>query len=77
LGWPLADSPVPILCLGVRPGFDLGKIKEELFAREICIAHVRSYSSTPAGGALRIAIFANHTREQVDRLLEEMAKLLP
>lgn len=76
LGWPLPESRSPIVCLGVRPGLDLGKIKDELFARDLCIAHVRTYSSTPPGGALRIAIFATHTREQIERLLFEMEQLL-
>lgn len=76
LGWPLADSPVPILCLGGRPGVDLARLKAELFARDICVAHVTSYSSTPPGGALRIAIFATHTDEQIDRLAEEVGGLV-
>lgn len=76
LGWPLADSPVPILCLGARPGVNLGRLRDELFARDLCVAHVTSYSSVPAGGALRIAIFATHTGEQIERLIGELARLL-
>ena len=76
LGWPLDDSPVPILCLGARPGLDLGRLKDGLFELDICVAHVRSYSSTPPGGALRIAIFATHTAGQIDRLVEGLRALL-
>jgi 8-amino-7-oxononanoate synthase len=76
LGWPLPDSPAPILCLGVRPGLDLGRIKDGLFEQGICVSHVRTYSSTPPGGALRVAIFANHTSEQIDHLLAALAKLI-
>ena len=76
LGWSLADTPVPIICLGARPGLDLGRLQAELFARDICLAHVTSYSSTPPGGALRIAIFATHTIEQIDRLVAELGDLL-
>jgi 8-amino-7-oxononanoate synthase len=76
LGWPLADTPVPILCLGTRPGLDLARLQSELFARDICVAHVTRYSSTPPGGALRIAIFATHTPEQIDRLLFELGSLM-
>lgn len=76
LGWPLADSPVPILCLGARPGLDLARLQAELFARDLCVAHVTRYSSTPAGGALRVAIFATHTDAQIDRLLDELGRLL-
>ena len=76
LGWPLPETPVPILCLGARPGIDLAHLKDSLFERDICVAHVRNYSSTPPGGALRIAIFANHTAGQIDRLVLELGRLL-
>jgi glycine C-acetyltransferase/8-amino-7-oxononanoate synthase len=76
LGWPLDDTPVPILCLAARPGVDLARVQVELFAADICVAHVTSYSSTPPGGALRIAIFASHTAEQIERLLAEMERLV-
>ncbi len=76
LGWDLADTPVPILCLGALPGVDLARLKNELFAQNICVAHVTNYSSTPPGGALRIAIFANHTKGQIDRLVTVLGQLL-
>ena len=76
LGWPLADTPVPIICLGARSGLDLARIQAELFARDICVAHVTRYSSTPVGGALRIAVFATHTEAQIDRLVTEVDQLL-
>ena len=76
LGWALADTPVPIICLGARPGLDLVRIQAGLFERDICVAHVTRYSSTPAGGALRIAIFATHSEAQIDRLVTEVGQLL-
>lgn len=76
LGWPLEDTPVPIICLAAQPGLDLARIRDELFERDICVGHSTSYSSTPPGGALRIAIFATHTAEQIERLVEELRKLL-
>ena len=76
LGWDLDDSPASILCLRARAGLDLGRVKEALFERGICVAHVKSYSSTPPGGAIRIAIFANHSEEQIDRLLQALAAVL-
>ncbi len=76
LGWAFEDSPVPVLCLGARPGLDLRRMRAELLDRGLCVAHVTSYSSTPPGGALRIAIFANHQTEQIDRLVAELGKLV-
>jgi 7-keto-8-aminopelargonate synthetase-like enzyme len=76
LGWEMPDSPAPILCLRARRGVDLARLRAALFERDICVAHVTSYSSTPPGGALRIAIFATHSREQIERLLDTLGKLL-
>lgn len=74
LGWALEETPVPILCLTALPGVDLARLQTELFKRDICVAHVTRYSSTPHGGALRVAIFATHTIEQIDRLIAEIER---
>lgn len=76
LGWELKDVPVPIICLRARPGIDLARIQTELFARDVCVAHVTRYSSTPPGGALRVAIYATHSGAQIDRLVELLGALL-
>jgi 8-amino-7-oxononanoate synthase len=74
-GWALPDSPVPILCLPARPGLDLAALHAALFAQDILVAHSTHYTSVPAGGALRIAIFATHTTEQLDRLVDNVTQL--
>jgi 8-amino-7-oxononanoate synthase len=76
LGWELPDTPVPILCLAAREGADLIRIKNGLFAQGIAVDLVRSYTSAPPGGCLRVAIFATHTAEQIERLIQSMSKLL-
>jgi 8-amino-7-oxononanoate synthase len=76
LGWDLEDSPIPIVCLRAMPGLDLAAMQAQLFGRDICVAHITRYSSTPSGGALRVAIFASHSEEQIDRLLCEVQHLL-
>lgn len=73
LGWTMVDSPVPILCLPWRDGLDLAIIQESLFQQNICVAHVSNYSSTPPGGAIRIAVFSTHSQPQMERLLEALA----
>ncbi len=47
-----------------------------LYDRDICVAHVTRYSSTPEGGALRIAIFATHTTDQLDHLAAALKSLV-
>lgn len=76
LGWELPDSPVPILCLENQDGLDLAQIQADLFAEDILVAHTTHYTSVPAGGALRIAIFATHTSAQIDRLLAALESTL-
>ncbi|WP_299024141.1 pyridoxal phosphate-dependent aminotransferase family protein [uncultured Thermanaerothrix sp.] len=76
LGWDLPETPVPILCLRAQPGLDLGVLQRRLLEADICVAHVTRYSSTPPGGALRIAIFATHTEAQIQRLVETLGRLL-
>jgi 8-amino-7-oxononanoate synthase len=75
-GWELEDTPVPILCLGAQDGLNLERIKNKLFEQGIAVAHVRAYTSTPPGGALRIAIFATHTSEQIERLIAALGRLV-
>lgn len=74
LGWELPDTPVPIICLEARQGINLERIRKKLFDQAIAVELVRSYTSTPAGGALRIAIFATHTQGQIARLVEEISR---
>lgn len=76
LGWEMADTPVPILCLEGRARISLEIIKKELFKQGIAVELVRSYTSTPAGGALRIAIFATHSDAQIDRLINAIGRLV-
>lgn len=77
LGWPLAATEAPILCLAGRPGLDLGRLQQQLLDRDICVAHITTYSSAPPGGCLRLALFATHTPAQIDHLLATLAELLP
>jgi glycine C-acetyltransferase/8-amino-7-oxononanoate synthase len=72
----LTDVPVPILCLESRQGVSLERIKKGLFEQDIAVELVRSYTSTPPGGALRIAIFSTHSDSQIDRLINAIGRLI-
>jgi 8-amino-7-oxononanoate synthase len=76
LGWKINDSPAPIICLSARDGVDILKIRDGLFEQGLAVEFVRSYTSSPPGGALRIAIFATHSAEQIERLLKATAELI-
>ena len=76
LGLDTGQSLVPIICLAARPGLNLPHLRNELFKSGIAVEWVQHYPSAPAGGALRIAIFATHTSEQIERLINEFRRLL-
>jgi glycine C-acetyltransferase/8-amino-7-oxononanoate synthase len=76
VGWELEETPSPIICLAGRDGISLEHIKAGLFEQGIAVSLIRNYTSTPAGGALRIAIFATHSPEQIDRLVAAISSLV-
>ncbi len=75
IGWELEDTPVPIICLPARKGFSPGIVCGRLFEQGIAVDRVRNYTSTPSGGALRVAVCALHSPEQIARLVDAIQKL--
>ncbi len=77
LGFELDETPVPIICLKIKKA-EMKAIQEELFSKNIAVLYVppRAYSSVPETGALRIAIFSTHSQEQIERLVEEIKRLI-
>lgn len=75
MGLAVSDLPVPVICLPAGM-VEIQRVKEQLFDAGIAVELVRGYTSTPAGGALRIAVFATHTIGQIDRLLENLRRIL-
>ena len=73
----IPDTPVPIICLSDKR-VDLQSIQQALFEKGIATFYVAggSYSSVPESGALRIAIFSTHSRDQIDRLVSEIGSML-
>lgn len=73
LGFQIDKTPVPIICLSSET-ISLERLPQELLSKSLAIsrwyANSQAYSSVPPNGALRIAIFATHSREQIDRLID-------
>jgi 8-amino-7-oxononanoate synthase len=76
MGLTVDDTPVPIIPLTVGSGNNMDRIQQSLMRQGIAIAYVRSYAGISAEGLLRIAIFATHTPEMIDRLLGELGECL-
>lgn len=75
LGLPVNRQPVPVICIPAGVA-DIYRLRSELFEAGIAVELVRGYTSTPAGGALRIAVFATHTHDQIEKLLQTLKRLL-
>ena len=73
----IPDTLVPIICLSVE-GIDLEVVQQKLFSKGIAVLYVPggSYTSAPAQGAIRVAIFSTHTHVQIDRLVAEVSNLI-
>lgn len=63
---------------GVRLGSAeaMRRVHLELKQRGILLPHIETYAGLPPGGALRFAVFATHTRPQLDHLVSELRTLL-
>jgi len=73
----IPDNPIPIICLSSKD-VDLERLQRKLFEKGMAVFYVPggSYSSVPEAGAIRVAIFSTHTKDQIDHLVSEMKGLL-
>lgn len=76
MGLAIVDSLTPIICIPSQPGLTMPVVRDRLFEAGIAVEYVQQYTSTPAGGALRIAVFATHTQDQISRLIAEIRRLV-
>ena len=51
------------------------KVQKELMDRGVAVAYLR-YVGAPSGGVLRATIFSAHTEAQIQRLLDELRRLV-
>jgi len=76
MGFEITDSPVPIISLKVGDGLNMQQIQKELLLRGICITYFGNYAGLGPEGALRIAVFATHTKEMIQILLDALSRLV-
>jgi 7-keto-8-aminopelargonate synthetase-like enzyme len=76
LGLNIEDSPAAVIAVQLETAQQMQHIQQTLVERGIWIAYVPSYSGVGPQGLLRLAVFATHTPQMIDRLLSEMAGLL-
>ena len=76
MGFDTDDTPVPIICLVAGDADNMRRIQQELKLRGIAVAYMAAYSGLSAAGGLRIAVFATHTEEMIQRFLDELRQVV-
>jgi 7-keto-8-aminopelargonate synthetase-like enzyme len=76
MGFDIDDTPVPIICLVAGDADNMRRIQQELKSRGIAVPYMAAYSGLSAAGGLRIAVFATHTEEMIQRFLDELRQVV-
>lgn len=76
LGLPVPPGRTAHFGVSIGTSRDMEHIHVRLKERGILLPFVGAYSGIPSEGVLRFAVFANHTREQLVRLLDELKSML-
>jgi len=76
MGFKVGSTPVPIIPLDLGTPARMKAVQASLMDRGLAIAFSSGYSSVGPNGALRIAVFATHTPQMIDRLVDELRRAL-
>ena len=76
LGLPVEDEPTANMGLKIGDADNHQRIHTALKRRGILIPFIAKYAGAGSEGLLRIAVFATHTPEMIDRALSELSTLL-
>ncbi len=76
LGLAVDDSPTPIISHTLGSRQNKQRIQNEQRWAGIIVPYFAAYSAAGPAGRLRIAVFATHSDEMLDRLVAELGKVL-
>ncbi len=76
LGMAVDAWPTPIIGLAIGTSENMRRIHDELRRAGVIVPYFAAYSGSGPAGRLRIAVFATHTGDMLDRLLAELKRLL-
>ena len=76
MGIPVDSSDVPIISITLGTVGNMRRIQRRLSERGILIAYIPRGPGLPPDGTLRITIFASHTREMLDHLMDQFEQAL-
>ena len=76
MGLIVDDTPVPIICLTLGTADAMRRIQDAMREHGILIAYMAAYSGLGPEGALRLAVFANHTQPMIEEFLDRFRRLV-
>lgn len=74
LGFPVADTESPVVTFALGDAENMKRIHRELLENEGVLVIYSTYIGADANGVLRVAVFGDHTFDDIDRFLSLMAK---
>lgn len=75
-GFEVDDTPVPIALLKIGSAVNMRKIQSQLLEKDILITYLPRIAGLGSEGALRIAVFATHTEDMIDRLVDTLTTIV-
>lgn len=75
LGIGVENTNVPIAAWTLSSKSEMQKLQSELMKRNIVIQYIQ-YIGAGEKGALRIVVFSSHTSEQIDKLIDELKRIV-
>jgi 7-keto-8-aminopelargonate synthetase-like enzyme len=75
IGLPVADNLAPVATFQTGSHQSMQGLQERLMSEGIFVLH-SNYIGTGATGVIRCGIFADHTTENLDRLVEALRRLV-
>lgn len=69
-------SPSPIIALELGSAAHMQQVHQSLRDRGILVPYLPTYTGIGPAGALRVAVFASHTTQMLDRLVDDLGRVV-
>jgi glycine C-acetyltransferase/8-amino-7-oxononanoate synthase len=75
LGFDVEQNEVPIAAFTLESAARMRQVHAELFERDIAIQYTH-YPGAGSQGVLRVVVFSTHTRDHIERLIDELGEVV-
>ena len=76
MGFGLADTPFPIVAWSLGTAAEMERVQAALQQNGIILPIFKNYAGAPEAGLLRASVFSTHAPGDIDRLLEELGRVV-